>query len=363
MQNIFKGTKVIELAGVLAGPSVGMFFAELGARVIKIENKLTGGDVTRNWRLETESTKGPSAYFSSINYKKEHLFLDLTNAADHEQLVNELTDADMVISNFSKRVAQKLKVTYEDITAVNPQIIFLQLDGFKNSKRPAYDVVLQAETGWISMNGHPNHPAKMPVALIDILAAHQLKEGALIAMLQKSKTGMGAHITCNLEQASLAGLANQASNFLMNNHTPQPIGTLHPNIAPYGDWFTTKDNERIVLAVGSEKQFENLNLTLNLNLHTHPHFNTNARRLENREELQKLLESRIKEFAFTELEFLFDKKGVPFGKIKSVDQVLHSPAAKEMIRTDLQDGKLTKRLSEIAFDIKFKKQPEVVKTK
>src|SRR5690606_32887278 len=202
MSNFFKELKIIELAGVLAGPGVGLFFAELGARVLKVENKNVGGDATRTWRLAGETPNGPSAYFSSVNYKKEYLFLDLTSAADREKLLGEIASADIVISNYSSRVAQKLSMDYPSLRAVNQELIYLQLDGFANSNRPAYDVVLQAETGWISMTGHPENPSKLPVALIDVLAGHQLKEGALLALIHRMKTGEGSLVHCNLEQAS-----------------------------------------------------------------------------------------------------------------------------------------------------------------
>src|SRR5690554_6758967 len=141
MSSFFKDLKVIELAGVLAGPSVGMFFSELGARVVKVENKNMGGDATRNWRLKDEANDGPSAYFSSINYKKEYWFLDLTKPEDRQKIYDELADTDIIISNYSKRVATKLGMTYTKLSEKNKQLIFLQLDGFKNSGRQAYDVV------------------------------------------------------------------------------------------------------------------------------------------------------------------------------------------------------------------------------
>ena len=338
---------------MLAGPSVGMFFSELGARVVKVENKNVGGDATRNWRLLGETEEGPSAYFSSINYKKQYLFLDLTLPESRQRIYDELADTDIVISNYSERVATKLGMTYNDLSQINKQIIYLQLDGFTDSRRLAYDVVLQAETGWISMTGHPENPSKVPVALIDVLAGHQLKQGALLAIIHRMKTGEGSMVSCNLEQASLSALVNQASNFLMNNAVAQPIGTLHPNIAPYGDWFTTSDGQRIVLAVGSEKQFENLNIILGLHLHTDPLFNTNTNRLNNREKLQEQLKQGIERFSYNDLSSKLDNAGVPFGEIKMLDRVMETKAAKEMILTEIQDGRETKRLSGNAFKAPF----------
>ncbi len=353
MSNFFKDLKVIELAGVLAGPGVGLFFAELGARVLKVENKNVGGDATRTWRLKGETENGPSAYFSAVNYKKEYLFLDLTDARERDDLLQEIADADMVISNYSSRVAEKLGMDYPTLSKINKKLIYLQLDGFANSARPAYDVVLQAETGWISMTGHSENPSKLPVALIDVLAGHQLKEGALLAIIHRMKTGEGSLVECNLEQASLAALANQATNYLMNNAVAEPIGTLHPNIAPYGDWFETADGKRIVLAVGSDKQFENLNMVLGLHLHIDEKFKTNPDRLMHRADLRAALVPAIAKFNLADLSQKLDGAGVPFGEIKRLDAVLESDVAQEMVLTEMQDGRETKRLSGNAFKAGF----------
>ena len=353
MSIFFKDLKVIELAGVLAGPGVGLFFAELGARVLKVENKNVGGDATRTWRLKDETEKGPSAYFCAVNYKKEYLFLDLTDEADRARLIEEINDADLVIANYSTRVAEKLGMDYPTLSKNNKTLIYLQLDGFAHSNRPAYDVVLQAETGWISMTGHPENPSKLPVALIDILAGHQLKEGALLALIHRMKTGEGSLVECNLEQASLAALANQATNYLMNKAVAEPIGTLHPNIAPYGDWFETSDGKRIVLAVGSDKQFENLNTVLRLHLDTDEKFETNPNRLKYRADLRAELIPAIAKFNLADLSQKLDGAGVPFGEIKRLDAVLESDAAQEMVRTEMQDGRETKRLTGNAFKAGF----------
>lgn len=121
-------------------------------------------------------------------------------------------------------------------------------------QRPAFDVVLQAETGYISMTGTADHPAKLPIALIDVLAAYQLKQGDLMDR-QRDRTGKGAYVEVSLEAAALSGLINQASNFLMAEAVAKPLGTLHPNIAPYGELFTCADGGRLILAVGSDAQF------------------------------------------------------------------------------------------------------------
>ena len=197
MSAIFKNLKVIELANVLAGPAVGMFFAELGADVIKIENKTTNGDVTRSWKLTTENPnqKG-SAYFASVNWNKKSLFLDLKDAFDKTKVLELIKDADIVIANYKKGDAEKLGMDYESLKKTNPKLIYAHISGFgEDSSRIAFDIVLQAETGFMFMNGtSESGPIKMPVALIDILAAHQLKEGVLVALIKRMQTNEGSKV-------------------------------------------------------------------------------------------------------------------------------------------------------------------------
>ncbi|MCZ4409936.1 CoA transferase [Cryomorphaceae bacterium 1068] len=355
MRDFFKGLKVVELASVLAGPAVGTFFAELGAEVTKVENKRTKGDVTRGWRVTGESESGTSAYYASVNYGKNVLMADLTDKQDIAEISNLVKEADLIISNFQPRVAKKFKLDYQTVQNENPKVIFLDLKGYENQERPAYDVVLQAETGWISMTGtDSDNPAKLPVALIDVLAGHQLKEAALLALLHRERTGEGSYTICSLEAASLAALANQASNYLMAGKVAQPIGTAHPNIAPYGDWFETKDGVRFVLAIGSEKHFGQLTKVLNLaNIFADTRFRTNSSRVQNRIKLNEILRGAIAQFDFSDLSQKMNEEGIPFGEIKGLDLVLDGETARQLTLEENQEGTATTRLSGIAFKTSF----------
>ncbi|MGK0390291.1 MAG: crotonobetainyl-CoA:carnitine CoA-transferase CaiB-like acyl-CoA transferase [Maribacter sp.] len=356
MNKIFEDLKIVELASVLAGPSVGMFFAELGAQVIKIENKKTGGDITRKWKLPSEKKDNNySAYFSSINYRKKHLFLNLKNKDDYDQLIEIIKDADIVISNYRKKQTINLKLDYSIVSSINPHIIFATLTGFgDDNPRPAFDVVLQAEAGFIFMTGEPNRPpVKMPVALIDVLAAHQMKEGILIALLQKSKTGKGAFVEISLYKAALASLVNQATNWLMAGHIPQPMGTLHPNIAPYGDIFYSKDKKAIVLAVGTENQFIALCHSLKIDIYEEDFFNSNTQRVIHRSKLSEHLSNAISTFKIDILEKIFLANEVPYGRIRNMKEVFELPEAQAMILEEkMHDGGISKRVRSVAFEIK-----------
>ncbi len=353
MRSFLENLRVIELSSILAGPAVGMFFAELGAKVIKVENKKTKGDATRSWRLPNETQNGVSSYFSAINYRKEYLQLDLGLPSDLNALYAEVAKADILISNFQPAVAAKFQVGYADLRKLKTDLIFLQLDGFLSSDRAAYDVVLQAETGWIAMTGNGTEPAKLPVALIDVLAGHQLKEAALLALLKRERKGSGSLVTVNLEQTSLAALANQASNYLMNGAIAQPIGTRHPNIAPYGDWFATKDGARLVLAIGSDGQFLKLCKTLEMAEVWTDRFAKNKTRLAHRGALCEGLQTAISTWDFAKLGIALDAEHIPYGKIRHIDEVLGSDAAKAMTLRETIDGRETTRLSGNAFTTDF----------
>lgn len=352
-----KNLKVVELASVLAGPAAGMFFAELGAKVIKIENKKTGGDVTRSWKLPDEDpSSNVSAYFSAVNYKKEYLFLDYTNANDITALHELLRNADVVIANFKAGDDVKFKLDYPSVKVLNENIIYAHLTGYgKENPKVAYDVVLQAEAGFLYMNGTATSgPVKMPVALIDVLAAHQLKEAVLLALLKKNTTGKGSYIELSLLQTAISSLANQATNYLMENHIPQPMGTLHPNIAPYGEIIYSKEKIPFVLAVGSDQQFKLLcNVIGASELLSDQRFSDNKSRVKNRMALIGLLNEFSSCMETALIENKLNENNVPFGKINSMKDVFEMKEAKEMIREETIEGTSTKRVSTIAFKLDF----------
>ena len=358
INSFFKNLKVVELASVLAGPAVGMFFAELGAQVIKIENKTTSGDVTRNWKLPSEDkNKGYSAYYCSVNWHKEVLFLDLNNEEDRSKIYDLIKDADVVLSNFKTGSAEKLGMDYKTLRNFNERLIYAELTGFPEGiNKPAFDIVLQAETGFLFMTGEAERdPVRMPVALIDILAAHQLKEAILIALLQREQTGKGSFVSTSLFESAIASLANQATNWLMEGYIPQRMGSAHPNISPYGDIFYTKDNKLITLAVGTEKQFEGLCLSLGVEEFVEDkRFITNVLRVENRELLKAELAKVICLFERKKLNELFEQHGVPAGNINNMREVFELPYTKDLVLEEqFPDGEQTKRVKTVAFKFKM----------
>lgn len=352
---MLKDLLVIETASVLAGPAVGMFFAELGARVVKIENPKAGGDITRKWKLPSEDPASPvSAYFSSVNSGKEHVFLDLTTADGLKAFDALLAKADVLITNHLAADAEKLGLTRERLRELNPKLIHGHIGGYVDQPaRPAYDVVLQTETGYIGMTGTDGtHLAKMPVAMIDVLAAHQLKEGLLLALLDRNSNGQGAYVEVFLEEAALAGLVNQATNWLMAGHVAEPLGTLHPNIAPYGELFACSDGGKVVLAVGSNAQFAKLCSVVGLShLIEASNYRDNASRVRNRGKLAMELATPILLETRSVLLDKLQRAGVPAGAVNTIDQALSSGTAKALVVEETIDGVLTRRIRGNVFRI------------
>ncbi len=379
MQQPLQGIKVVEFASVLAGPAVGMFFAELGAEVIKIENKTTGGDVTRTWKQPVEDPNAHiSAYWCSVNWGKKHLFLDLFDEIDRAQAIQLATEADVVISNFKPSSARKMGVDPESLQRANPRLVYAQLNSFADpeDESPAFDIVLQAEAGFLYMCGEPDRtPVRMPVAFIDVMAGHQLKEGILLALWQRDRTGKGSIVTTSLMESALASLMNQASNYLMTGVVPQRMGLLHPNIAPYGDAFPCADGPQVLLAVGTEKQFRQFCHCLGTEAWLDDdRFATNAARVRHRAELAALLAPIFLQKTLDKWMELFKPNGVPAARIRDMASVCALPEAQRMVlEATSHEDIATKRLRTVAFNItqpfrnqkrhKFNKQFFTTKTK
>lgn len=344
------------MASVLAGPAVGLFFAELGAEVIKIENKLTGGDTTRHWKLPQEDKNSPSsAYFQSVNWHKRHIFMDLSQEADRSQLMEFVKTADIIISNFKMGSAKKLGLDCKTLRECNPRLIYASISAYGNDDlRPGFDVAIQAETGWMFMNGEAGGPpVKMPVALMDILAAHQLKEGILIALLERERTGKGCDVSVSLFDSGVASLANQASNWLNVGHLPQRMGSQHPNIAPYGEIFYTNDEKALILAVGTEQQFQDLCKIIGLPLLWEDDlFKTNTLRLSNRAMLIQILAKAFRQYFAEELLQKCHEKQVPIAPILNLQEVFDLQSAKELVLEEAHDERtVSKRVKTVVFKI------------
>lgn len=313
------GLKVLEMAGILAGPAVGFFLAELGADVVKLENP-QGGDATRGWKLAGEQAEdGRCAYFCSVNWGKRSLALDLKTEV--QRLHQLLEKTDILLANFRPGQAEKLGLAWPPQCRY-PRLISGWITGYgPENPRPGFDVLVQAESGFLAGNGPPGGPpCRMPVALIDLLTAHQLKEGLLLALLERERSGRGKMVEVSLWQTALASLANQATNYLMTGYEQEPAGTEHPNLYPYGTLLPCLDAQ-IFLAVGTDTQFAGLCQALEQPSLTE-HFASNAQRVAGRKQLGAMLEAASRGRNSQDLLLQLHRLSVPAGRVQTVGQAL-----------------------------------------
>lgn len=328
---------VVELASILAGPTTTMAFAELGARVIKVENPSTSGDSTRGWKLASENRESDiSAYFACANWGKESIAIDFTTAPGLEVVHDLIRRADIVIASFKPGDDKKLALDYDTAKLINPKIIYGQINAYgMDDPRPGFDAILQAEAGFTYLNGEPDGPpTKMPVALIDLLASHQLKEGLLLALLKRERTGEGSFVSVSLLQAGVSSLANQATNYLTAGLVPKRMGSEHPNIVPYGSILKCADDIEIVIAAATERQYRKLMGCLNLAARAEdPNYTSGPERVEHRDELLKEIRAAAATLPSNEFAQRLTAEKVPFGFVNSMEAVFQQPGAKEMTIT------------------------------
>lgn len=315
--------KVLELATILAGPSVGMFLAELGARVVKVEPP-DSGDPTRGWYHPEESGEHLSAYFNCVNWGKRSIVLDLRQ---HRSWLDPLlAQSDILLMNCKPGDEVKLQLQPEELMKQHPRLIIGWVCGYPDSSRPGLDALIQAEAGFMSMNGPPGGPpCKLPVALVDLLAAHQLKAGILLALWLRDRGQGGRLVKVSLWEAALASLANQATHVLMTGVEPTPQGSEHPNLFPYGTRLLCRDGE-LLLAVGTDRQFERLCQCLGYP-ELAQRYPKQIDRVSHREAVRTELMSRSQHLASQELLDHLHRLGVPAGRIQSVGQALEGAPA------------------------------------
>ena len=361
--SIFRELIVIEAANVLAGPAVGMFFAELGATVIKVENIKTGGDTTRHWKLPSEyRDKDVSAYFSSVNWGKRSVGVDFSIPEGYAVLQDLVRRADVFLQSFKAGDAEKFSLDYPALRSLNDRLIYADITAFgAKDDRPGFDAVLQAETGFTGMNGtEDSGPVKMPVALIDLLLAHQLKEALLIALIERMQTGRGSYNTVSLFHAGVASLANQAANYLVGGSVPARAGSDHPNIAPYGTIYRALNGEPVVLAVGTDSQFAALCEVLGMpEAAKDERFGTNRQRVVHRDALNTLLADRIGQLERSSLLVGLQSRKVPVGALRRLDEVLDDESTGPLLLHGKRtDGNSISGLRTIAFDSDALAPPE-----
>ncbi len=335
MTQLLKGIRVLDLTRVISGPYCAMMLGDLGADVIKIEQP-GSGDPSR--KLGPPFKDGESGYFISINRNKKSMTLNLKTPEGLRVFRELVKKSDVILENYRAGVADKLKIGYKDMKAVNPRIIYCSITAFGSEGPyrdiPGYDLTMQAISGEISITGEPDGMlAKMGVPMGDLGGSFFGASGILAALYARERDGEGRHIDIGLFDTQLALLCyHQAPYFIDGNREKKPEGTGHPNIVPY-KMYQTKDI-KIVVAILGEKFWVKLCEILDIpEIATDPRFDKNEKRDKNRKELEPILEEAFLKKNGREIVKKFYEIGIPGAPVNSIAEALEEPqvAVRDMI--------------------------------
>ncbi|MFP7673058.1 CaiB/BaiF CoA transferase family protein [Marivita sp. S0852] len=318
------GITILDLTHVLAGPFCSMTLADLGADVIKVERRGTGDDA----RAFPPFLNGKSAYFAALNHSKKSIALDLKSDPDRDIFERLLARADILLENFRPGVMDRLGYAYADLHAQYPELIYGAVSGFgqtgPEAKRPAYDMVIQARGGMMSITGEKGHdPIRVGASVSDIVAGLYLSQGILAALLDRNRTGIGRKVDISMLDAQLAVLEHAIAMTAVTGVAPGPFGARHPSIAPFETYHAS--DGMFVIAAGNDVLFEKLCVTLNLPLSGDPRFASNAARVTNARLLKRLIEAVTIDTPRAQWIAKLGAAGIPSGPIQTVDQVMRDP--------------------------------------
>ena len=295
-----------------------MMLADFGADVIKIEHP--AGDDTRSWRPPVDAN-GMATYFSSVNRGKRSIVCDLRTDEDLATARRLALSADIVIENFKPGTMERFGLGYSQLRQERPDLVYCSITGFgaaSGAELPGYDLLVQAVGGLMSITGtEADKPAKVGVALVDVLTGLNAVVGIQAALRVRDTTGIGQRVEVNLLSSLLSGLVNQAASTIATGTSPARMGNAHPSIAPYE---TMNAADRVIaIAVGNDRQFRNLVEVLGLvELADDSRFASNPRRVQNRETLHDLLEARLGEQTAAQWLPRLADAGVPAGPVNTI---------------------------------------------
>lgn len=324
--------KVLDLTRVLAGPYATMVLADLGAEIIKIEQPEKGDDS----RAYGPYKNGESAYFMSLNRNKESITLNLKTPEGKEILKELVKKVDVLVENFRPGTMEKLGLGYEVLKEMNSRLIYASSTGYGQtgpySQRPAYDAVVQAMGGIMSITGQADGvPTRVGTSIGDIAAGLFCAIGILAALQERARSGLGQMVDVAMLDCQVAILENAISRYEFTGEIPRPIGNRHPSIVPFETFNTLSDP--IMVAAGNDRLWATLCELMELDIACDPRYATNPQRNEHYAELRPILAEKFMTKTAEEWQPMFDKAGIPSGPINTVDRVVKNEqvVAREMI--------------------------------
>jgi CoA:oxalate CoA-transferase len=334
MGTALAGLRILDLSRILLGPYATMILADLGADVIKIEMPVRGDDA----RHFGPYVNDESIYFMSLNRNKRSMTLNLKKEAGKKLLLELVKKVDVLVENFRPGTMDKLGLGYDVLKELNPQLIYAAASGFGQSgpysKRPAYDAVVQAMGGLMSITSpdEDGSPTRTGASLGDITAGMFTAIGILAAVANRARTGLGQMVDVGMLDCQVALVENALIRYGVTGEIPKPVGNRHPLIAPF-EPFDTQDG-KIILAAGNDNLWAIFCKTVGLEeLIDDPSYKTNPLRSENYSSLRPLIAEKLKTRKTAKWREIFDAAGIPNGPINTIDKVFEDPQvlSREMI--------------------------------
>ncbi len=328
-----EGIRVLDLTRVLAGPAASLALADLGAEVIKIEPPGTG-DETRTFPPFRD---GESHYYLSINRGKKSIVVDLKSDAGAALVRDLAAKCDVLIENYRPGVMDRLGLGYEALAAINPRLIYCSVSGFGMTgplrDRPSFDIVLQALSGALSVNGEPGGtPTKLGIPLGDLVGGINGPIGILAALHERNTTGRGRLIDVSLLDGMLGLLGYLAQLAFFTGEDPKPQGSQHPNLVPYGQ-FPAQDGA-IIIACLTNSFWGRICRALGIpQLTDDPRFDSLEKRRSNRSTVNEIISGITEQRSVGDLVELFTEHEVPHAPILGISEALAQPQAvtREMV--------------------------------
>lgn len=318
--------RVLDMSHVLAGPTATMVLADLGAEVIHIEPPW--GDDSRGFGPFVNKK---SAYYVSINRNKKSVVVDIKKDEGKEIIRDLIKISDVLVENFRPGTMEKLGFSYEEVSKINPKIIYASISGFGHDTlpqyrhRPSYDMIAQAYSGLMSITGpEGGPPVRVGTSVGDIVTGYICVIGVLSALYYREKTGRGQRIDISMIDSLFFILENAVLRYTVSGEIPKPLGTAHPSITPF-QAFRTKDNW-IVIPIGNDNLWNKFSDAIrHPELKERKEFKTNKLRTENKKKLIPIIEKIIRERTTREWLKIFEEHGIPSSPINTIDRIVNDP--------------------------------------
>jgi crotonobetainyl-CoA:carnitine CoA-transferase CaiB-like acyl-CoA transferase len=322
---------VLALESGISAPLCTRMLGDLGAEVVKVERPGVG-DVNRHW---DSVVNGESSAHAWVDRNKKSIELDLKADEGREIFLELAGEADVVVQNYSPGVVDRLGVGYEDVTARNDGVVYVNVSGYGQdgpyADRKAYDMVMQGETGLILMNGSPDAPAKIPLSICDINAGMYSAMAALTALFHRERTGEGQEVNTTMFGGMVSWLGYFPHQYWHDGDIPERKGMRHHLLTPYGP-HETSDDQYVNFAVLSRDHWETFCEAVieRPDLMDDPRFESNEARMENRETFESLVEDVIASETRDYWAERFQRVGIPWGDVNTIDEVLEHPQTEHL---------------------------------